>query len=121
MGGETDGIGPVLAQNIVDFFKQAPNRRMIERLRQGGVAFPEFVSRTGGRKLDGLTFVITGTLSKPRDYFKSLIEENGGHVSGSVSSKTDYVLHGTEPGSKLEKARKLGVKLINEDRLAQML
>lgn len=114
------GIGPVIARNIVDFLKQEPNRRMIERLRQGGVAFREYASQRAG-KLSGRTFVITGTLSQPRDYFKKLIEDNGGKVSGSVSSKTDYLLYGTDPGSKLDKARELGVKLVDESNLAQML
>ena len=114
------GIGPVLARNLVDFLKQGPNLRMIEKLRQGGVVFHEYTSQRGS-KLSGLTFVITGTLSQPRGHFKKLIEDNGGKVSGSVSSGTDYLLYGTDPGSKLDKARELGVKLVNENGLAQML
>jgi len=114
------GIGPVIARNIVDFFKQEPNQRMVEKLRRGGVVFQEYAPRRAG-KLNGLTFVITGTLSQPRDYFKKIIEDHGGKVSGSVSSNTDYLLCGTDPGSKLDKARKLGVELVDEDSLAQML
>jgi DNA ligase (NAD+) len=114
------GIGPVIAQNVVDFLRQGPNRRMIEGLRQGGVVFPEYASQRAG-KLSGLTFVITGTLSQPRDYFKKLIEDHGGKVSSSVSSKTNYLLYGTDPGSKLDKARELGVKLVDEDNLTRML
>lgn len=114
------GIGPVIARNVVEFLKQGPNRRMIERLHQGGVVFREYAFQQAGR-LSGRTFVITGTLSQPRDYFKKLIEDNGGKVSSSVSSKTDYLLYGTDPGSKLDKARELGVKLVDEDNLAQML
>jgi DNA ligase (NAD+) len=114
------GIGPVLAQNIVDFLEQAPNRRMVEKLRKGGVEFLEYAPQRGG-KLNGLTFVITGTLSQPREHFKKLIEDNGGKVSSSVSSKTDYLLHGADPGSKLDKAKSLGVKLLDEGTLARML
>jgi len=114
------GIGPVIAQNIVDFLKQGPNQRMVERLRQGGVVFSEYASQRVG-KLSGLTFVITGTLSQSRDYFKKLIEDYGGKVSGSISTNTDYLLCGTDPGSKLDKARELGVELIDEDNLTKML
>jgi len=114
------GIGPVIARNIVDFFKQEPNQRMVEKLRRGGVVFQEYAPRRAG-KLNGLTFVITGTLSQPRDYFKKIIEDHGGKVSGSVSSNTDYLLCGIDPGSKLDKARELGVELVDEDSLAQML
>jgi DNA ligase (NAD+) len=65
--------------------------------------------------------VITGTLSQPRDHFKQLIENAGGKVSGSVSKKTDYVLAGDEAGSKLDKAKELGVKVIGEKELAKLL
>jgi DNA ligase (NAD+) len=114
------GIGPVIARNIVAFLKQGPNQRMVEKLLQGGVAFREYAVRRAG-KLSGLTFVITGTLSQSRDYFKKLIEAHGGKVSGSVSSNTDYLLCGANPGSKLDKARELGVELVDEDKLARML
>lgn len=115
------GIGPVIARQITQFLKQPPNRKMLEKLRRGGVQFPRYAaSRTEGR-LDGLTFVITGTLSQPREHFAKLIQENGGKVVGSVSSKTDYLLCGAEPGSKLDKAGKLGVKVIDEEKLMRML
>ena len=70
---------------------------------------------------DGKTFVITGTLSKPRDHFKKLIENAGGKAVGSVSSKTDYVLAGEKAGSKLDKAKKLDVAIIDEDQLMKLL
>lgn len=116
-----DGIGPVIAENIVDFFRTPGNRELIARMRQGGVEFPPQKPAAKGTALAGLSFVITGTLSKPRDHFKSLIEQNGGKVSGSVSKKTDYLLCGEDAGSKLEDARKLGVKVITESEFAALL
>ena len=71
--------------------------------------------------ISGKTFVITGTLSKSRDEFKRVLEANGAKVSGSVSKKTDFVLYGEEAGSKLDKARELGVEAITEDELRQMI
>jgi len=115
------GIGPVIAQNIAAFFSQTPNRKMIEKLRTGGVQFPAFRAHRKGGKLAGLTFVITGTLSQPRNHFKKLIEDSGGKVTGSVSSDTDYLLCGKDPGSKLGKAGKLGVEVIDEDGLSRLL
>ncbi len=115
------GIGPVIARHITEFLKQAPNRKMIEKLRNGGVEFREFAIKQVGGKLAGRSFVITGTLSKPRDHFANLIEEQGGKVISSVSSKTSYLLCGAEPGSKLDKAQKLGVEVIDEARFLQMI
>jgi DNA ligase (NAD+) len=94
---------------------------MIEKLHAGGVQFPFYAAGRRGNKLAGLTFVITGTLSQPRNHFKKLIEDNGGKVTGSVSSSTDYLLCGGDPGSKLDKAGRLGVEVIDEDRLRRML
>ncbi len=71
--------------------------------------------------ITGKTFVITGTLSKPREHFKKLIEDAGGKVAGSVSSKTDYLLAGEKPGSKMDDARKLGVEIISEEKLNGLL
>jgi len=115
------GIGPVIARNIADYLGRETNRQMIRKLRDGGVRFTEYTGRKKGGKLDARTFVITGTLSKPRNYFKQLIEEAGGKVTGSVSKKTDYVLYGTDPGSKLDKAKKLGVEVIDEEHFADLL
>jgi len=116
-----DGIGPVIAANIEDFFRTPGNRELIAGMRKGGVDFPQQAPVGKGTGLAGLSFVITGTLSKPRDHFKSLIEQNGGKVSGSVSKKTDYLLCGADAGSKLDDARKLGVKVIAEDQFISML
>ncbi|RJQ44710.1 MAG: NAD-dependent DNA ligase LigA, partial [Nitrospiraceae bacterium] len=73
------------------------------------------------RPLEGLTFVLTGTLKKPRPEVEELIERMGGHASGSVSKKTDYLVVGEEPGSKLQKAESLGVKVISYDELMKMV
>jgi len=116
-----DGIGPVIAANIEDFFRTAGNRELIGRMRQGGVEFPQLNPVSKGTALTGLSFVITGTLTKPREHFKSLIEQNGGKVSSSISKKTDYLLCGTDAGSKLDDAGKLGVKVIAEGEFLAML
>ncbi len=118
---EIPGIGPVIAENIVNFFANEGNRKMIAKLRQGGVLFPEFTSTRSTGRLTGKTLVISGTLSKPRHHFKNLIEKAGGKVSGSVSRATDFLLCGVDPGSKLDKAKKLGVEVIDEELFARML
>jgi DNA ligase (NAD+) len=117
---QIQGIGPVIACNIRDFSDNEGNRRMLRKMRQGGVAFPAYKRTTAG-SLAGKTFVITGTLSKPRIHFKNLIEQRGGKVAGSISSRTDYLLCGVEAGSKLDKAKKLGIEIIEEDRLGKLL
>lgn len=115
------GIGNIIANNIVCFFAADSNRRMIEKMKLGGVVFPDYVSvKTEGR-LAGKNFVITGTLSQPRNYFKKLIEDNGGKVSASVSGNTHFVLMGDDPGSKLDKAKKLGITIIDENELRKMI
>jgi DNA ligase (NAD+) len=116
-----EGIGPVIAENVTEFFANDGNRRMIDKMRRGGVAFPACAASTGSGKLAGKKFVITGTLSQPRNHFKNLIEEHGGIVTGSVSAATDYLLCGADPGSKLDKATKLGVAVISEEQLLGML
>ena len=94
---------------------------LIERLRSFGLNMSYTVKETG-KKLDGLKFVLTGTLpTMTRDEAKALIESNGGKCSGSVSSKTNYVLAGEEAGSKLTKAQQLGVAVITEEELLSML
>ena len=116
-----DGIGPVIAENILAFFSDKSHQRLIGKLKEGGVQFLPYKLKLKAGKLLGQTFVITGTLSKPRPYFKKLIEDNGGKVSSSVSSSTDYLLCGTEPGSKEAKARKLGVEVIGENGFVNMI
>jgi DNA ligase (NAD+) len=118
---QIEGIGPIIAENIYQFFSNSRNRQMIERMSQGGVVFPSYQTRARSSSFAGKTFVITGTLSKPRDEFKKMIEENGGKVSGSVSKKTDYLLCGSDAGSKLENAKTLGVTVLDEDQFLKML
>jgi DNA ligase (NAD+) len=121
---QIEGIGPVIARNISDFFTNPANRAMLDRMRTGGVVFPEYrqlkeASPTG--PLSGKTFVITGTLSKPREHFKKRIEQAGGRVSGSVSKSTDYVLCGESPGSKKAKAESLNIPILDEGEFNALL
>ncbi len=116
-------VGPTVAQSIRTFFDQAHNREVVEQLRACGIHWSALEASSDAPKpLAGLTFVITGTLpTLGRDAAKDLIEAAGAKVSGSVSKKTSYVLAGTEAGSKLDKARELGVAVIDEAALRQML
>ncbi len=116
------GIGPIVAQSIAGFFGPEENCLMIDRMKKGGVKFIPFKSeRREVAAIAGKTFVITGTLSKPRDHFKKLIENAGGKVSSTVSKKTDYLLAGESAGSKLDKATKLGVAILDEDKFNMMI
>jgi DNA ligase (NAD+) len=116
-------VGPTVAHSIRTFFDQAHNREVVEQLRACGIHWPALEAASDAPKpLAGLTFVITGTLpTLGRDAAKDLIEAAGAKVAGSVSKKTNYVLAGTEAGSKLDKARELGVAVIDEPTLRQML
>ncbi len=118
---QVDEVGPRIAHSIVEFFQESGNKRLVERLRKAGLTFTA-EKKQRGNKLRGLTFVITGTLPHySRDEAKRLIEDAGGKVSGSVSKKTDYLLSGEEAGSKLDKARELGVEIMDEPRLLHLL
>jgi DNA ligase (NAD+) len=113
-------IGPQVAQSIITFFRNDRNRAVIARMLAAGVRPINKQKRLGG-KFSGMTFVFTGTLSRfNRDRAKQYVEEEGGHVSGSVSGKTDFVVAGTDAGSKLEKARKSGVTIIDEEAFLAM-
>ncbi len=116
-------IGEVVAKSIVTWFAQEENRELLRRLREAGVNMKahQTAARTGGTNLAGKTFVLTGTLSEPRDNIKERIIAAGGKVSSSVSKKTDYVVAGENAGSKLDDAQSLGVKVLNERQLAEML
>jgi len=117
-------VGPVLAESIRQFFAEPHNRQVVEELRAAGITWPETEGRerVPAGKLAGLTFVLTGTLpTLSRDEAKEMIEAAGGKVSGSVSKKTAYVVAGTEAGSKLDKATELGIAVIDEDGLRQLL
>jgi DNA ligase (NAD+) len=114
-------VGPRVSQAIREFFDEAKNRELIEKLRSAGLTFTA-EKRRKSSQLEGLTFVLTGMLpTLTREDAKTKIETAGGRVSGSVSKKTHYVVAGEEAGSKLDKARDLGVKVIDEAELLAML
>jgi DNA ligase (NAD+) len=117
------GIGPKLAASVADWFGRATNRKVLQKLEAAGVRTEaERIEPVGPQPLEGNTFVITGTLpSMSREQAKELIQAHGGKVTGSVSSKTDYLLAGERAGSKLAKAEKLGVPVIDEDALKRMV
>ncbi|MFH2063470.1 MAG: NAD-dependent DNA ligase LigA [bacterium] len=109
-----DGVGSVVAESLVGWFADRKNAALLDRLL-AHLTVESDHGRTAGGKLSGRTFVLTGTLeSLTRDEAKSRIESLGGHVSVTVSAKTDYLVAGADPGSKLERARKLGVAVLNE-------
>ena len=114
-------VGPRVAAAVHEFFAEERNRQLIERLRAAGLTFTA-EKRKRSAKLEGLTFVLTGTLpTLAREEAKERIEAAGGRVSGSVSKKTNYVVAGEEAGSKLDKARDLKVPVIGEEELLEML
>ena len=114
-------VGPRIAESIVEFFSIAANRKLIERLRDAGLTLTGH-KKQRGTKLAGKTFVLTGTLAHfTRDEAKKMIEDAGGKVTGSVSKKTDYVVAGADAGSKLDKAKELGVKVIDEKEMEQLV
>jgi DNA ligase (NAD+) len=116
-----DEVGPRIAESIVEFFSIPANRNLVERLGEAGLAF-RGKKKERGTKLAGKTFVLTGTLPKlTRDEAKKMIEDAGGKVTGSVSKKTDYVVAGADAGSKLDKAKELGVAVIDEKELETLL
>ncbi|MBJ7258926.1 MAG: NAD-dependent DNA ligase LigA [Chthoniobacterales bacterium] len=112
----TEDVGGVMARSIRDFFTLPHNRQLVELLRQRGLNFGEGDERAApaSQALAGQTWVLTGTLSRPRDEIAELIRQHGGTVSGSVSKKTSFVLAGEEAGSKMEKAEALGVPVVDE-------
>ena len=118
-----DGFGDVMAQHVVDFFAMPETHRLIERFRAAGLNLNEIVTApASSSKITGKTFVLTGTLpTLKRSEAKKLIEDAGGKVSSSVSSKTDYVVAGEEAGSKLEKAHQLNITVLSEEELLNLL
>ncbi|NBX75768.1 MAG: NAD-dependent DNA ligase LigA [Proteobacteria bacterium] len=120
---QVEEVGPTVTEKIREFLDEAHNRSEIERLLKKGVNPKWEVARSGHQgELKGQTFVITGTLpSLSRDEASQLIRENGGKVTGSVSKNTDYVVVGEEAGSKLDKARALGIKLLDEAGLLKLI
>jgi DNA ligase (NAD+) len=118
---EVNEVGPRIAESIVEFFGDEHNRKLVGDLRKAGLTFAG-QKKEKGIKLAGKTFVLTGTLARhTRDEAKEMIENAGGRVSGSVSKKTDYVVAGSDAGSKLDKARELGVSVIGEEELERLV
>lgn len=114
-------IGTTVAQSIFTFFNNPDNRTVIDRLKEYGVS-PAAVAKTVGGRLSGRNFVFTGALTRfSRDEARKLVEDQGGNVVGSVSRKTDYVVVGDEAGSKLVKARELGITVISEEDFLELL
>jgi DNA ligase (NAD+) len=119
---EVEEVGPRVAESILEFFREPRNLKVVEKLRQAGLQFEAAKVHKPEGNLAGKQFVLTGTLPRySRDEAKKMIEEAGGRVTGSVSKKTDYVVVGSDPGSKLEKAQSLGVKTIEESELLKLL
>src|SRR5690606_36062593 len=109
-------VGPVVAGNIADFFREEHNRQVIDTLRERGVHWPVIEpAPPSAQTLAGQTFVLTGTLeSMSRDQARDRLQALGARVAGSVSRKTDHVVAGADAGSKLEKARELGIDIMDE-------
>ncbi|HWB60559.1 MAG TPA: NAD-dependent DNA ligase LigA [Chthoniobacteraceae bacterium] len=117
-------IGEVVGASIHQYFQDRKNREMIERLRKAGLNLGEKdprVEKKADTAISGTTWVITGTLSQPREEIAEAIRQAGGKVSGSVSKKTTYLLAGEEAGSKLEKAKELGMKVLGEQEFRAMI
>ncbi|MEO6846223.1 MAG: NAD-dependent DNA ligase LigA [Chthoniobacterales bacterium] len=117
-----EDIGGIVAQSIIAWFANPEVAKLLEKLRSCGLNFGEKDEHTQvGDLFAGTVWVLTGALSRPRDEFAEIIRLNGGTVSGSVSKKTTYVLAGEEAGSKLDKAKKLEIKILNEAEFRTML
>ncbi|MBE6682118.1 MAG: NAD-dependent DNA ligase LigA [Ruminococcaceae bacterium] len=119
---QIDDVGEVVAKSIVNYFSLESTKHLCEKLKSAGVITEDNTAEKKSSKLDGSTFVITGTLpGMKREEAAAIIEENGGKVSGSVSKKTSYLLCGSDAGSKLTKAESLGVPVISLDDLLNMI
>jgi DNA ligase (NAD+) len=115
-------VGPKVAESVFQFFREPRNQELVERLRAAGLQFTYASTRPKGGPLQGKTFVLTGTLAGlSRDQAKQLIEGAGGKVSSAVSKKTSYVVAGEDAGSKLAKARELGVTILSEEQLMDLI
>jgi DNA ligase (NAD+) len=117
---QVNEVGPRIAASIEEFFQEPKNRELVKRLGEADLTFAG-TKKKRGTKLAGKMFVLTGTLTRPRDQVKKMIEDAGGRVSGSVSKKTDYVVAGADAGSKLDKAKELEINVIGEKELDELL
>src|SRR6185503_4973382 len=118
---KAEEVGPKVAESIYQFFREPRNQDLVERLRAAGLSFEYKGKRRYGGPLAGLTFVLTGVLSIPREEARIRIEAAGGKVAATVSRKTSYLVAGDDPGSKLDKAREFDVKIIDEKTLLDLL
>ncbi|MGH9789713.1 MAG: helix-hairpin-helix domain-containing protein, partial [Candidatus Acidiferrales bacterium] len=119
---EVNEVGPKVAAAIRDFFSEAANRRVVEKLAKYGVVMTEKRAAPKSKKLAGKTFVFTGTLAhRSREEAEALVASHGGKPTSSVSKKTDYVVVGAEPGSKADKAKSLGVTILDEPAFEKLL
>ena len=116
-----DGCGEKIAVSVLDFFSDSYNNVILNQLQACGVIPAQVEDNRVSQILEGMTFVITGTLSDTRDKFSAMIKANGGKTSSSVSKNTSYVLAGDNPGSKYDKAVTLGVKILNENEFKKMI
>ena len=117
----TEGLGEVIARSVHEYFRRPATAALLDKLRSGGVALDVVKQKATGH-LSGMTFVITGTLeSMSRERAQAALEERGGKVTSSVSKKTSYVVVGAEPGSKYDKAQKLGVPILDEPGFLKLL
>jgi DNA ligase (NAD+) len=118
---DINGVGEVVARAVVEYFDLDDNRDLVERLMQRGLDFERVEGSPSGGPLTGKRIVITGTLDRPRSYYVERLEEAGGTFTSSVSKNTDYVLAGEEAGSKLQKARELGVPVLDHEGFEELL
>ena len=123
---EVEEIGQIIAKSVYEFFHSDFGQRIVEELRAAGLNFgtpiPKVEKPAGERPLEGKTIVVTGTLARfSRDEIKEFVRNHGGKASGSVSKKTDFVVAGEKAGSKLRKAEELGVRILTEEDLLDMV
>jgi len=117
-----DGIGEETAKSIIEYFSSEKTKEIISKLKKAGVSMQERIEEGGEKPLEGMRFVVTGTLKNyTRSEIEELIQEKGGLVSNSVSKKTDYLILGENPGSKYQKALQLGIRIITEEEFEHML
>ena len=115
-----EGINFGIAESIHSFFRTPENIEMIQHLKDFGVNMTFEAPDKAGNQLEGMTFVVTGKVSRPRKEIETAIKDHGGKVSGSVSKKTSYLVAGEAAGSKLTKAKQLGIAVISEEELFRM-